>query len=187
MNNKQRRFVEEYQVDMNGAQAAIRAGYAPASAKDRAAALLRRPDVSEAIQAGNAARTEALAVTADRVVAEYARIAFSNITDYASFGPDGIVLHDTSGMTAAATAAISEATESKTSRGGTVRFKLYDKLAALNALARYLGLGAPDKLPTEADATPVADPADAFEIARRIAFVLKQGEAHRPDDAALTQ
>ena len=187
LNLRQRRFVEEYQVDLNGAQAAIRAGYAKASAARQASGLLRRPDVAAAIRAGARAKTDALAITAERVLEEYARIAFANIADYVRFGPDGIHLHDAAHMTRAATAAIAEATESKTSRGGAVRFKLYDKMAALNALARYLGLGAQDKLGPEAEVETPVNETDAFEIARRIAFVLRQGEARQPVAPATKQ
>lgn len=45
MNLQQRRFCDEYLIDLNGTQAAIRAGYSPRSAHSRANKLLRREDV----------------------------------------------------------------------------------------------------------------------------------------------
>lgn len=176
MNAKQRRFVEEYQIDLNGAQAAIRAGYAARSAKVHAYKLLQQADIAAAIAQGKAKRMAALSISADRVLQEYARVAFANIADYLSFGADGLVIRETSDLAPAATAAIAEVTESKTSRGGTVRFKLYDKLAALNALARYLDLGSQEKqFASDALETPAAE-TDVFEIARRIAFALRQAK-----------
>ena len=179
MNAKQRRFVEEYQVDLNGAQAAIRAGYAVRSAKVRAYKLLQRADIAAAVARGKAERVEALSLSADRVLQEYARIAFADIAEYLSFGPDGLVIKETAALAPGATAAIAEVTESKTSRGGTVRFKLYDKLAALNALARYLGLGSQEKLLASDVVEASAVETDVFEIARRIAFALRQAEPER--------
>ena len=46
---KQRRFVEEYPVDQNGAAAAVRAGYSASRAKQTAWRLLRKPAVQEAL------------------------------------------------------------------------------------------------------------------------------------------
>ena len=174
---RQQRFVREYLVDLNGTQAAIRAGYTKRSARTIAQANLRNPSIADAISVAAKQRAERLDLSADRVFAEYARIAFANMGDYAHFGPDGVTLADMSKLSEAQTAAIAEVSESKTQHGGTVRFKLHDKLAALNALSRHLGLGAPDGRgrDDEAEAT-----LDAYEIARRIAFALKQGEAALP-------
>ena len=49
MNNRQKRFVEEYLVDINATQAAIRAGYSQKSARSIGAENLTKPDISEAI------------------------------------------------------------------------------------------------------------------------------------------
>jgi hypothetical protein len=48
------RFVQEYLVDRNGAGAAVRAGYSPRTARQQAYELLTRPDVAEAVRAGEA-------------------------------------------------------------------------------------------------------------------------------------
>ena len=47
---KQQRFVEEYLIDLNGTQAAIRAGYAVSGAAVEASRLLTNANISEAIQ-----------------------------------------------------------------------------------------------------------------------------------------
>jgi len=46
---KRRRFVEEYRVDWNATQAAIRAGYSPRSARQHASYLLTKHDIQEAL------------------------------------------------------------------------------------------------------------------------------------------
>ena len=47
---KQQRFVQEYAVDLNGTQAAIRAGYSPKTARSIASENLQRPAVKDAIK-----------------------------------------------------------------------------------------------------------------------------------------
>ena len=50
MNEKQVRFCEEYIIDHNATQAAIRAGYKERSAYSQAYNLLRKPEIQEKIQ-----------------------------------------------------------------------------------------------------------------------------------------
>lgn len=175
MTPRQRRFVDEYLVDLNATRAALRAGYAPKSARD-AWRLLRRADVAAAVAEGQERKATALEISAERVLAEYAKIAFANMADYAVFGPDGLVLKDMAALAPEQTAAVAEASESKTQHGGTVRFKLHDKLAALHALSRHIGLAAPEKLALTDAAGEDAPKVDVYEIARQIAFALRQGE-----------
>jgi phage terminase small subunit len=68
MTPKQQRFVEEYLVDLNGTQAAIRAGYSPKTANEQAARLLANVSVQQAVAAGREARAERTKVTADWVL-----------------------------------------------------------------------------------------------------------------------
>ena len=49
MTEKQRRFVEEYLIDLNATQAAIRAGYSPDSARDIGCENLTKPNIKAAI------------------------------------------------------------------------------------------------------------------------------------------
>ena len=65
---KQAAFVREYLVDLNGTQAAIRAGYSPATANEQAARLLTYASVREAVEAGKAARAAAVEITAETVL-----------------------------------------------------------------------------------------------------------------------
>ena len=68
MTEKQRRFVEEYAVDGNGKQAAIRAGYSPATAEVQASRLLRDAKVAAAVAEARKARSERTQITADWVL-----------------------------------------------------------------------------------------------------------------------
>ena len=142
---KQCRFVEEYLVDLNATQAAIRAGYSEKTAAETGYENLRKPDIAEAIQAAKAARSERTELTIDRVVLELAKIAFSDMAHYVRF--DGATAYtDFSAMPPGATAAISEIVvdEFTDGRGDGARdvkrtkFKLHGKQAALDALLKHL-------------------------------------------------
>ncbi len=82
MTARQRRFVAEYLIDLNGHQAAIRAGYSEKTAKSQACRLLTKVDVHEAIAAGQASRAKRTGITQDRVLDELALLAFSDLTHY---------------------------------------------------------------------------------------------------------
>lgn len=69
INGKQKRFTEEYVLDRNGAAAAVRAGYAPNSAKVTACRLLSRPDVLEAVRSHERAIETGLQMSRDKVIA----------------------------------------------------------------------------------------------------------------------
>lgn len=68
LTDKQQRFVDEYLVDLNATQAAIRAGYSPKTAEQQGARLLGNAKVAEAITAGQAERSERVQIDQDYVV-----------------------------------------------------------------------------------------------------------------------
>jgi phage terminase small subunit len=82
---KQRRFVDEYLVDLNATQAAIRAGYsARRAASSRTAHVigpenLGKPEIAAAVREAIDARAARTLVEADRVLHELSRVAFSDI------------------------------------------------------------------------------------------------------------
>ena len=102
LNDRQRRFVEEYVVDMNASAAAVRAGYSKKSSGLYSTMMSNRAVVAavEDALARKRARSE---VDADRVLAELARVAFANVLDFV--GADGRV--DLTGLSRDAGAAVS--------------------------------------------------------------------------------
>ncbi len=140
MNPRQRRFVEEYLVDLNATRAAKRAGYTAGSAKNHGYRLLKNPAVAAAVAKAQGRRAARTQVSADRVVTELAKVAFGDPRRLLSWGPDGVVLRDSSELTEAEAALVSEVSETRTARGGTRKVKLHCKLTALNALGKHLGL-----------------------------------------------
>ena len=133
---KQLAFVSEYLKDLNATKAALRSGFSPRSAGTQGNALLQKPEISAAIQEGQqdaAARNE---VTVDRIVQEYARIAFANLTDFANVTDGEVVVEDTDTMPLDKTAVLSELAQTKDG----VHLKLHDKGKALDALGKHLGM-----------------------------------------------
>jgi phage terminase small subunit len=140
MNEKQKRFVAEYLIDLNATQAAIRAGYAKTTAYSQGQRLLKHVEVAADIQKSQNKRSERTEITADRVLKEIGGIAFANAGDFFDWGADGVTLRDKGKLTRAQQAVVAEASETRTEHGGTIRLKLHDKIAALDKLCRHLGI-----------------------------------------------
>ena len=78
---KQERFVQEYMVDLNALQAAIRAGYS----KDTAGVIghenLKKPYIQAAIARARQEQQQRTQITVDSVVKELAQVAFADARD----------------------------------------------------------------------------------------------------------
>lgn len=68
MTNRQKRFVEEYLVDLNATQAAIRAGYSEKTARAQGQRMLTYVYIQQAVQEGQKTRSERVQVTQDWVL-----------------------------------------------------------------------------------------------------------------------
>ena len=84
VNKRQRQFCEEYLIDLNATQAAIRAGYKEKFAHTNAPKLLQNTTIKAKIDELMAARAKRTEISQDRVLKELAIIAFSNAADYAA-------------------------------------------------------------------------------------------------------
>jgi hypothetical protein len=117
-------------------------------------------------------RAARLGITPERVLQEYARIAFADLRRFVDWGPNGLVPKNSAALSEEDAAAISEIVSGGTD--GKYRIKLYDKKSALNAIARHLGMfvrAAPR--PEDAPDTIVED---ALEVlARRLARLAAGG------------
>lgn len=92
MNDKQKRFVQEYLVDMNATQAYIRAGYSANGADVSASRLLGNASVREAIEKGLAKQAERLRISAERNLEELSCLAYYDPSDVFDFTGDHIRL-----------------------------------------------------------------------------------------------
>ena len=72
MTKKQKRFVEEYLIDLNATQAAIRAGYSPDTAQQMGSENLSKPVIKNAIDKAIAERSRRTGINQDRVIQEIA-------------------------------------------------------------------------------------------------------------------
>ncbi|WP_025516788.1 terminase small subunit [Bordetella trematum] len=81
LTNKQRRFVDEYLVDLNATQAAIRAGYSAKTAGQIGDENLKKPQIAAAIQQAQAKRSERVQVTADYVLSRMVEIDQMDVLD----------------------------------------------------------------------------------------------------------
>lgn len=155
---RQARFIEEYLVDLNATQAAIRAGYSQKTAYCYGHENLRKPEIQAMIGVRQAELQAAVEVRQKDVLTEYLALAFSDMREHASWGPDGVELTDSTHLTAKAAKAVQEVTSTKRSTTRTdaegasyttvevqTRIKLYNKQAALRDLAEHLQLFSQDK------------------------------------------
>lgn len=163
LTDKQALFVQEYLVDLNGTQAAIRAGYSLATARQYAEQLLKLPAVLAEVRARQLAIRAAVQVTQEDVVREIARIAFSDIRNVMQWtASGGVQFHDSAELSDDAARTVAEVTERrKTEITGKDdppvlmverKVKLYDKLGALKLLAQHLGM-MPEKGTVNVDAS----------------------------------
>lgn len=74
LNEKQKQFCEEFIIDFNGTQAAVRAGYSPNTANEQAARLLANVNIQEYIKQLIEKRNERTKITQDEVVANIVEV-----------------------------------------------------------------------------------------------------------------
>ncbi len=163
LNDRQAAFVREYVVDFNATQAAIRAGYSAKSAEACASRLLTNAKVAAAIQEAKASVCKRAELTTDRIVQELERIAFGDLKNSVKWDSNGTNVRASDELpddVSATIAAIEEeetttefGVHSKTKR--KVKVKHYDKLRALELLARYKGMLVDRKELTGKDGKPI--------------------------------
>lgn len=137
---KQQRFVDEYLIDLNATQAAIRAGYSPSTANEQGARLLVNVSISSAISQAMAHRSRRTGITQDRVLRELAKIAFVNANDV--IDPDSAtVRQDAAEEDLSCIQSVKVKTsESDMGSSSEREIKLADKLRALELIGKHLGL-----------------------------------------------
>jgi phage terminase small subunit len=105
---KPQRFIEEYLVDLNATQAAIRAGYSPQTAYSIASENLKKPEIQTAIAQGHAAKRAELGLTYERILREYAAVAFGTMKRLATWDQDRVTLTPSDELSDAEAAAVGE-------------------------------------------------------------------------------
>lgn len=140
LTNKQQKFVDEYLIDLNATQAAIRAGYSVDTAQQIGSENLSKPVIQEAIAKEMAERSKRIGINQDRVVQELARMAFVKITDIAD--RNGLIKESATEDDLACIESI-KVKRSKTDNGSLSEereVKIASKVKALELLGKHLGM-----------------------------------------------
>lgn len=139
---KQQRFVDEYLIDLNATQAAIRAGYSKKTAGQIGDENLKKPEIASAVKKAMEKREKRTEITQDRVLQEYAKLAFLDPRRFYDEDGNLIPVHKLDGDVAAALAGmdVAEINVEGVQVGQTKKIKFSDKKAALDSVARHLGM-----------------------------------------------
>src|SRR5262245_12761322 len=147
LTTRQAAFVQEYLVDLNATQAAIRAGYAPESANVEGSRLLTRSNVRQAIETGKAQRLSRVNTSQDSVLHELSLLAMSSVAHYVVDDDGQVQLADGAPTGAMrAVQSIRRRIRTRTDRDGNryrtvdVEIKLWDKPMPLKLMGRHVGL-----------------------------------------------
>lgn len=155
---KQQAFVNEYLIDLNATQAALRAGYSEKTAGKIGGENLQKPEIQQAIQASMEARGKRLEITAERVILELARIAFADTRKL--YDADGNLkpIHELDDDTAACIGGVKvKVVDGETT---TTDVKIWPKDKALDLLAKHFALFT-DRLELAVSQKTVASMSDA--------------------------
>jgi len=173
---KQERFVQEYLIDFNGTQAAIRAGYSKKTACSIGAENLRKPQIQEILQFRAKEVAKTVGLTQEDVVDELRKIVKSDIRSL--YDEDGVLLPvnkwpDDMAGAIAGMESIEIEVEGK-HIGNTKKLKLWDKNSAIGNAMKYLRMLGDDKA-GDININTINYTENRLEGARRIAFVLALG------------
>ncbi len=134
LTEKQKRFCEEYLIDLNATQAAERAGYKNGEIGRQ---LITKNNVLEHLNKLREHQSKRTEITADMVLKELAAIAFSDRTELAKIAEDGNVVFTPTDMLTPETKKIVSGI--KEGKFGT-EVSSYDKVRALELLGKHLGI-----------------------------------------------
>lgn len=161
LTEKQRLFVNEYMIDLNATQAAIRAGYSVKTADQQGSRMLANVKVQEEIGRAMAERSKRTGVNQDKVVLELAKIAFVKMTDIVD--EQGKIRPDAAEDDLACIESVKyKESESDASSSVEREVKISPKLKALELLGKHLGMWN-DKLNVNITAPVVITGEDALE------------------------
>ncbi len=161
LTNKQRLFVQEYLIDLNATQAAIRAGYSVQTAAEIGCENLTKPNIQQEIAEAMAERSKRTGVNQDRIVLELAKLAFVKMTDVVDSNGR---IKDTATDDDLACIESIKYKRSDTDTGSSIEreVKIGSKLKALELLGKHLGMWN-DKLDIKVAIPIVISGEDALE------------------------
>ena len=144
MTPKQTRFIAEYLIDLNATQAATRAGYSQKTAASIGEELLRKPEISAAVIAGQAKQLARADLTATRVLEEMRRLAFSDVRDLfdaqGNLRPIHTLTPEQSACIAGLEVIIKNAKAGDGQTDTVHKVKVWDKPKVLDMLGKHFGI-----------------------------------------------
>lgn len=142
LNDKQSRFVDEYLLDLNATQAAIRAGYSQKTAGSQGFDLLKKPEIAAEIEKRRQIIAEKAGLSTERVLQEAMRLAFFDIRKLVDKDGNPLPLNKLDDDTAAAIQGLDVATvgNAEIGVGQVLKYKIADKNSAIERLFKHLGL-----------------------------------------------
>ena len=150
------RFVDKYFETLNAAESARYAGFSEDTSKQEGWRLLQRDDVQDYLDKLRAELAEKTGVSKQKVISEIARLAFSDIRKYYTGDDQLKAITDLDDDEAAALLSVKMLEEkipgTDIVTGINKEIKLYDKLGALEKLARHLGLYEKDNAQSKQEA-----------------------------------
>jgi len=139
LNGRQKRFIDEYMVDLNATQASIRAGYSPGSAREQGTELLANSSIRAYVDRRLAEASSRTGVNEDRVIRELARISFANPARV--IASDGSILDTASEDDLAAIQSIKvKTTHGKAGTTVEREVRFYDKNKSLELAGKHIGM-----------------------------------------------
>ena len=150
LTDKQKLFCDEYLIDFNGKQSAIRAGYSTRSAESTASGLLRKNKVKLYIQERSREFLEDRSALAAKTVRHLESVADADITNFILIGTGKreTIIRDLDNIDTRSIASMHVEEKVQRDKKGkatdvfdrTVKIKLWDKPRTLDTLSKVTGL-----------------------------------------------
>lgn len=187
---KQQAFVEQYLVDFNGTQAAIRAGYSEKTADQQGSRLLTNVKVQQAILAHRKKLTSKVTAKAQDVLDQFIAIGFANIGDILDFSGTELKTRKACDISPRALEALQsikvrryvEGSDEDAKTVEIIEFRMHSKIDALKEVARRVevsgdGQPLPDqRIDVTSGGKPIERctllPADLVETARLLGLAI---------------
>jgi phage terminase small subunit len=140
LTTKQERFCQQYLIDGNATQSAIRAGYSEDTAGAIGFENLTKPEIQARLSELESDELKRLKITREKIYNELSAVAFARMPDFAVFDAGSLIVSDTADWTDDMKAAVLEMSESTNDARSSLKIKLHNKVGALEKLAQIEGM-----------------------------------------------
>jgi phage terminase small subunit len=141
LRDREERFCQEIVLGKTHYEAYLNAGYKAnnkVTASNLASRLLKNDRIQTRLAVLRAEAAERYKVTPDNIFMRTGAILNADMSNYMTWGPNGVTLKPSSELTPEQSAAVEEITETVTKDGGTVKIKLHSKTKAIELGAKIL-------------------------------------------------